>query len=384
MVAPATLPAVPIPTTHVGSLPRPPSVTPLLAGREDGTRFDRVEFDAAMRAGVAEVVADQAAIGIDIVSDGEMSKITYSTYVKDRMTGFAGDTPRLPALDLAPYPELRGRMAAASGGAQSFQRQSCVGPVTYVGHADLTADIDAMVAAMREGGVARGFLNAASPGLVTAFQPNEYYPSHDDYLEAVGEAMRVEYEAIVAAGLQVQIDCPDLAMARHTGFQTLTDAEFVARAERHVEVLNHATRNIAPDRMRMHLCWGNYEGPHDHDIDLDTILPTVLRARPSTVLFEAANPRHAHEWEVWAAARIPDDKILAPGLIVSTTNYVDHPRHVADLLGRYVGIVGADRVLATTDCGFGTFAGIGRVDPDVVRKKLRSLVEGAAIAGGRS
>jgi 5-methyltetrahydropteroyltriglutamate--homocysteine methyltransferase len=299
------------------------------------------------------------------------------------MTGFGGDRPRLPALDLAPYPELRSRMAAASGGSQAFRRQSCIGPVRYVGHEDLAADLGALRAALDAAGHGQAFVNAASPGLVSAFQPNEYYPTHAAYLGAVAEAMQVEYEAISAAGFELQVDCPDLAMARHTGFQALTDDEFVERVELHVDVLNHATRNIPRDRLRMHLCWGNYEGPHDHDIDLASVLPAVLRARPGTILFEAANPRHAHEWEVWAQATIPDDTVLAPGAIVSTSNYVDHPRHVAQLLRRYVDIVGRERVVASTDCGFGTFAGIGRVDPDVVIKKLTALAEGAALAGAR-
>jgi 5-methyltetrahydropteroyltriglutamate--homocysteine methyltransferase len=223
-------------------------------------------------------------------------------------------------------------------------------------------------------------MNAASPGLVTAFQRNDYYATHDDYLEAVGEAMRVEYEAIVGAGFVLQLDCPDLAMARHTGFQDLDEQEFLQRAARHVEVLNEATRNIDPTAMRMHLCWGNYEGPHDHDIELVKVLPIVLAARPSAILFEAANPRHAHEWRVWAEAAIPDDKVLVPGVITSTSNYVEHPAHVAELLSRYVAIVGAERVIAGTDCGFGTFAGIGKVDPDVAYKKLASLVAGAELA----
>jgi 5-methyltetrahydropteroyltriglutamate--homocysteine methyltransferase len=350
----------------------------LLEARELGARDDR--FAPAMTAAVADVVRRQHGIGIDVPSDGEMSKISYSTYVKDRLTGFDGDSPRRPALDLAPYPELRTRMAAANGGGQTFQRQSCVGPIEYVGHDDLTADIANINAAIEASGHDAGFLNAASPGLVTAFQPNEHYASHDDYVRAVGEAMQVEYEAIVGAGLQLQLDCPDLAMARHTGFQDLSDTEFLTRAELHVDVLNHATRRIDPARMRMHLCWGNYEGPHDHDLGLERLLPIVLRARPSTVLFEAANPRHGHEWEVWSNVAIPDDRVLAPGVITSTTNYVDHPRRVAQLLQPYLDLVGPERVIASTDCGFGTFAGIGRVDPDVAYKKLASLVEGAAIA----
>jgi len=259
-----------------------------------------------------------------------------------------------------------------------------VGPIEYVGHADLAADLDHLSAALAVAGrePAEAFLNAASPGLVTAFQGNAYFATHDEYVEAVGEAMQTEYEAIVAAGFGLQLDCPDLAMARHTGFQDLDDEQFLRRAAHHVEVLNHATRNIDPGAMRMHLCWGNYEGPHDHDIELADVLPIVLAARPSALLFEAANPRHAHEWQVWATAAIPDDKVIVPGVITSTSNYVDHPAHVAELLSRYVGIVGHRRVIAGTDCGFGTFAGIGKVDPAVAYKKLESLVAGAALAGG--
>ena len=372
-----------IATTHVGSLPRPDPVAHLLAARETGTGFDRERFDATVASAVAEVVKRQVEIGVDVVSDGEMSKVSYSTYVKDRLSGFAGDSPRRPALDLAPYPGLRARMAAANGGSQSFQRQSCVGPVSYVGHDDLAADLASLGAATKTARPGAAFLNAASPGLVTAFQPNEHYPSHDDYIAAVGEAMQVEYEAIVDAGFLLQLDCPDLAMARHTGFQDLTDRQFLARARLHVEALNHATRRIDPAKMRMHLCWGNYEGPHDHDIDLEAVLPIVLEARPATILFEAANPRHSHEWEVWAATDIPDDKILAPGVITSTVNYVDHPRRVAQLLGPYIDLVGPERVIAATDCGFGTFAGIGRVEPEVVFAKLASLVEGAGLARER-
>jgi 5-methyltetrahydropteroyltriglutamate--homocysteine methyltransferase len=377
---------VKIRTTHVGSLPRPDSVTATLTAREEHglpTAESRRGFDSTISAGVAEVVRRQVELGIDLVSDGEMSKISYSTYVKDRLTGFDGDTARKPSLDLAPYAELRSRLAAAAGGAQSFKRQSCVGPISYVGEADLEADLAHLRAAVTAAGrtPADAFVNAASPGLVTAFQGNEYFPTHEEYVEAVGAAMQTEYEAIVAAGFALQLDCPDLAMARHTGFQDLDDDQFVRRAAHHVEVLNHATRNIDPGSMRMHLCWGNYEGPHDHDIELTAVLPLVLAARPSAILFEAANPRHAHEWQVWAGAAIPDDKVLVPGVITSTSNYVDHPAHVAELLSHYVGIVGADRVIAGTDCGFGTFAGIGKVDPAVVYKKLAALVAGAELAG---
>jgi 5-methyltetrahydropteroyltriglutamate--homocysteine methyltransferase len=375
---------VKIRTTHVGSLPRPEAVTAALTEREEhGFPTDRSEFDETIGSAISDVVRRQFDVGIDLVSDGEMSKITYSTYVKDRLTGFDGDTPRKPALDLAPYAELRNRLAAAAGGAQSFKRQSCVGPIEYVGHADLAADLAHLQQAVTAAGrsPADAFLNAASPGLVTAFQGNEYFATHEEYVVAVGEAMRTEYEAIVAAGFALQLDCPDLAMARHTGFQDLDDEQFLRRAAHHVEVLNHATRNIDPAAMRMHLCWGNYEGPHDHDIELPAVLPIVLGARPASILFEAANPRHAHEWRVWAEVAIPDDKVLVPGVITSTSNYVEHPAHVAELLSRYVGIVGPERVIAGTDCGFGTFAGIGKIDPDVAYKKLAALVAGAELAG---
>ena len=352
----------------------------MLLARELGEPFDQGRLDDELDAAVAEVVTRQVTLGIDIVSDGEMSKISYATYVKDRLTGFGGNSPRLPALDLAPHGEFAKRMAAFAG-EQKFKRMSCVGPVEYVGHADLAADLERLRAAADAVGAARCFVNAASPGLVSAFQPNEHYPSHEAYVEAVGAAMQAEYETIVAAGFDLQLDCPDLAMARHTGFQMLSDAAFLARSEHAVDVLNEATRNLAADALRMHVCWGNYEGPHDHDIALEHVLATVLRARPTTILFEAANPRHEHEWRVWRAADLPSGTTLAPGVIASTSNYVEHPDLVAQRLGRFVDIVGADRVLASTDCGFGTFAGIGRVDPEIAYKKLASLVEGAARAG---
>ena len=272
-------------------------------------------------------------------------------------------------------------MATGARSTPRSVRQSCVGPIAYVGHDDLAADLAHLRAAVDAHGLspADAFMNAASPGLVTAFQGNEYFRTHEEYVEAVGEAMQVEYEAIVDAGFAVQLDCPDLAMAHHTGFQDLDDEQFRRRAEHHVEVLNHATRNIDPLRMRMHVCWGNYEGPHDHDIDMAGVLPLLLRARPVAILFEAANPRHA-QWRAWEQAVIPEDKVLVPGVITSTSNYVEHPEHVVDLLARYVAIVGAERVIAGTDCGFGTFAGTGKIDPTVAYKKLAALVAGAELA----
>ena len=369
-------------TTHVGSLPRTQSVVDLLFRRENGEPCDRAEFDHVMAEAVSETVRRQVAIGIDIVSDGETSKIGYATYIKDRLTGFEGDSPRQVPLDLQDYPDFHARMAVFAG-KQTFKRSSCVGPIQYIGHADLEQDIAHLRAAAAAHGAREAFMNAASPGVVSAFQPNRYFPTHAVYIEAIGEAMRTEYEAIANAGFILQLDCPDLAMARHTGFQDLTEAEFLKRAAHQVEVMNHAVRNIPARSMRMHVCWGNYEGPHTHDIALDKIIAIVLKARPAAIQFEASNPRHSHEWVVWKNTPIPEDKVLIPGLLTSTSNYVEHPELVAQRICQFADIVGRDRVLAGTDCGFGTFAGIGKMDPGISFKKLEALVEGAAIASKR-
>jgi len=371
-----------IQTTHVGSLPRSAPVTEMLFHREQGQPYSQAAFNVVMAQAVDEAVGRQVRAGIDLVSDGETSKIGYATYIKDRLTGFDGDNPRQVALDLRDYPQFRERMAIFAG-KQSFKRCSCVGPVSFVGSEDLAADIDNLRKAVASHRPTGAFMNAASPGVVAAFQPNRYYPSVELYLEAVAEAMRSEYEAIVAAGFVLQVDCPDLAMARHTGFQDLTEAEFLAQAHLQVEALNHALRNIPPTAARIHLCWGNYEGPHDHDIDLEKVLPIVLRAKPAGIQFESSNPRHAHEWVVWKSAAIPQDKVLIPGLLTSTSNYVEHPEWVAQRIEQFAAIVGRDRVIAGTDCGFGTFAGIGKMDADISYKKLAVLSEGARLASQR-
>jgi len=371
-----------IQTTHVGSLPRSAPVTEILFHREQGQPYSQAAFNVVMAQAVDEAVGRQVRAGIDLVSDGETSKIGYATYIKDRLTGFDGDNPRQVALDLRDYPQFRERMAIFAG-KQSFKRCSCVGPVSFVGSEDLAADIDNLRKAVASHRPTGAFMNAASPGVVAAFQPNRYYPSVELYLEAVAEAMRSEYEAIVAAGFVLQVDCPDLAMARHTGFQDLTEAEFLAQAHLQVEALNHALRNIPPTAARIHLCWGNYEGPHDHDIDLEKVLPIVLRAKPAGIQFESSNPRHAHEWVVWKSAAIPQDKVLIPGLLTSTSNYVEHPEWVAQRIEQFAAIVGRDRVIAGTDCGFGTFAGIGKMDADISYKKLAVLSEGARLASQR-
>jgi 5-methyltetrahydropteroyltriglutamate--homocysteine methyltransferase len=335
-----------------------------------------------MRQAVADAVARQRAIGIDVVSDGEMGKIGYATYIQDRLTGFGGHTDRKIALDLVDYPDLRKKMAAISG-TQTFRRASCIGPVEIKDRAPLRNDIAHFKDALARSDAVEGFMNAASPGVVSAFQPNQYYPSHEKYVEAVADAMKEEYEAIVGAGFVIQLDCPDLAMARHTGFQDLSEAEFLKRAEQHVEALNHALENVPAEKARMHICWGNYEGPHDHDIDLAKVLGIVLKAKPQAITFEASNPRHEHEWAVWRDAGLPDDKVLLPGVLDSSTNYVEHPELVAQRLCRYADIVGRERVLACSDCGFGTFAGYGKMDPEVSYKKLKAMAEGAQIASDR-
>jgi 5-methyltetrahydropteroyltriglutamate--homocysteine methyltransferase len=371
-------------TTHVGSLPRTGGVVELLYKKENGEAYDRAAFAAAVAAGVADAVAKQVAAGVDVVSDGETSKVGYATYIKDRLAGFAGHHPRPPHLDLAPYPELREALARMMG-KQSFKRAGCVGPIALIDREAMQVDIANLRAALETHGksTAEAFMNAASPGVISAFQSNHYYPSHNAYVDAIVAAMKPEYDAIAAAGFILQLDCPDLAMARHTGFQELREAEFLARAEYQVEALNHAVRDIPADRMRMHICWGNYEGPHDHDIALEKVLPIVLKAKPAGILFEAANPRHRHEWVVWRDAKLPDDKVLIPGCIASTSNYVEHPRLIAEQLCQYADIVGRERVIAGTDCGFGTFAGYSRVDPAIAYKKLRALADGAALATDR-
>ncbi|WP_296681031.1 cobalamin-independent methionine synthase II family protein [Novosphingobium sp.] len=373
---------MPIATTHVGSLPRGPELVPLLLARDHGEAFDAGQFDLVVQEAVTNAVDRQIEAGVTFVSDGELGKIGYSTYMTERLSGFGGDVPRKPAADLAPLPEFRKKLAAVMGD-QEFVRAACIGPVRLVNLDPCREDIARFTKATA-GKAARGFMNAASPGLITAFQPNQYYPSHEAYLADLVDAMRPEYEAIAAAGFMLQLDCPDLAMSRHTGYQDVSEAEFLKIAQANVEALNAATSTIPADRMRMHICWGNYEGPHDHDIPLERVIDIILSARPSTILFEAANPRHEHEWKVWRDAKVPDEKVLAPGLIDTCSNYVEHPELIAQRIERFAAIVGKERIVASTDCGFGTFAGYGKIDPAVTWKKLRSLRAGADIADART
>jgi 5-methyltetrahydropteroyltriglutamate--homocysteine methyltransferase len=369
-------------TTHVGSLPRSQVVVDQLLLKERGEPLDPALFDRTMREGVSAVVRQQAATGLDSVSDGETSKISYATYMKDRLSGFGGDNERQIAKDLQPFAEFRTRMAVFAG-KQTFKRQACIGPIAVIERESLRKDLANLRAAVDAHRPREAFMNSASPGVISAFQPNQYYPTHEAYVEAIGAAMQEEYETIANAGFKLQVDCPDLAMARHTGFQDLSEGDFLKRAEHQVEVLNHALRNIPAKALRMHVCWGNYEGPHDHDIPLEKILRIVLKAKPAAILFEASNPRHAHEWTVWRDAKIPGDKVLVPGLLTSTSNYIEHPELVAQRIEQFANIVGRDRVMAGTDCGFGTFAGIGKMDAGISWRKLAALVEGARIASDR-
>lgn len=372
-----------IETTHVGSLPRSAALASALLKRDHGEDVDEAAFDALASAEIEEAVRKQVEAGVSIVSDGELGKVGYSTYITKRLSGFGGHVDRMPSKDLADLPDLRQKLAAIMG-TQGFTRAACIGPVALVDSKPVEDDIRRFKTAMsRQGGNARGFLNTASPGLITAFQPNKFYPTHEAYLADLVAAMRPEYEAIAAAGFDLQLDAPDLAMAAHTGFQTLSEAEFLARAEQNIEALNAATAEIPAERMRLHICWGNYEGPHDFDIPLEKIISIVLKARPAQLLFEAANPRHEHEWIVWRDARLPADKVLVPGLIDTCSNYIEHPELIAQRIERYAGIVGPERVIAGTDCGFGTFAGYGKIDTAVAWKKLRALREGADIAAAR-
>jgi len=368
--------------THVGSLPRSQAVVDVLFARDRREAHDEAAASSTIANAVRETVHKQVDAGVDVVSDGEMSKISYATYIKDRLTGFAGDTPREPGQDLVDFPRILKRLAE-QGATAKYTRPRCVAEIRVQSMEPARTDIRNMQTAVAAARATDGFLNAASPGVIALFQPNDHYRTQDDYLEAVAEAMRAEYEAIAAAGLLVQIDAPDLAMGRHTMYRDKSVPEFLDRAARHIEVLNHALRNVPAERVRMHVCWGNYEGPHHHDVPLEKLLPVVIKANVQGLLFEGANPRHAHEWAVFREQKIPDDRIMIPGVISSTTNYIEHPQLVAERIERYASVVGRERVIAGSDCGFGTFAGFGPVDPDVAWLKLRALSEGAQLASRR-
>ncbi|SHE40401.1 5-methyltetrahydropteroyltriglutamate--homocysteine methyltransferase [Litoreibacter ascidiaceicola] len=366
-------------TTHVGSLPRTQEVVDFIFARENGEDYDADAFDKAMTQAVSDTVAKQKAAGVDIVSDGETSKISYATYVKDRYTGFDGDSPRNAPADLKKFPSFLKRLAN-DGGTPQYARPMCVGEVKSKGQGELEKDISNLKAAMAEHGVERGFMNAASPGVISLFLQNDHYKTREAYLAALADAMKAEYETIVASGLDLQLDCPDLALSRHMLFNDLSDDEFLKVAASHVEALNHALQDVPAEKVRVHICWGNYEGPHVCDIPMSKMFDTLMATKSRYVLFETSNPRHGHEWAVFRdrKADIPDNKVLVPGVVDTTTNFVEHPDLVAERIRRFVDIVGAERVIAGSDCGFGTFAGFGAVDPEIAYAKLGALAEGAA------
>jgi 5-methyltetrahydropteroyltriglutamate--homocysteine methyltransferase len=367
-----------IAVTHVGSLPRTQKVVDFIFAREKGEPYDTAAFDAAMKEAVDETVAKQVAAGVTVVSDGETSKISYATYVKDRYTGFSGDSPRNAPADLKMFPSFLQRLAN-SGGTPTYARPMCTGEVKVKDQSELQKDISHLKAAMRKHGAERGFMNAASPGVISLFLQNAHYATRDAYLSALADAMREEYRTIIEAGLDLQVDCPDLALSRHMLFTDLTDEDFVKVADMHVEALNHALAGLPQDKVRVHICWGNYEGPHVCDIDMAKVFNSFMKVSARYMLFETSNPRHGHEWVTFRDRKrdIPDDRILVPGVVDTTTNFVEHPELVAQRLSRFIDIVGRDRVMAGSDCGFGTFAGFGAVDPEICFAKLKTLREGA-------
>jgi 5-methyltetrahydropteroyltriglutamate--homocysteine methyltransferase len=366
-------------TTHTGSLPRPADLIQMIYAKEEGVPVDRQALAARVRAAVAEAVRKQVDAGIDIVNDGEMSKPSYATYVKDRLAGFGGTGNTFVYQDLAEFPNLAKRVFGDPGRSRR-KTPACNAPISVRDPEAATNDVADLTTALAAVGRSDAFMSAASPGVVSLFFRNDHYPSQEAYLFAVAEALRSEYEAIAGAGITLQIDCPDLAMGRHIQYAALTLEEFRKRAGMHVEALNHALSGIAPEQLRLHLCWGNYEGPHHCDVPLADIIDIVLSARPGAISLEAANPRHAHEWALFERVRLPAGKVLIPGVIESKSNFIEHPELIAQRIGRYAGLVGREKVIAGSDCGFGTWVGQAAVDPDVVWAKMAALAEGARLA----
>jgi 5-methyltetrahydropteroyltriglutamate--homocysteine methyltransferase len=366
-------------TTHTGSLPRPDDLIRAMFAKEEGVPVDRAALAARISDAVAEVVKKQVEAGVDLVNDGEMSKPSYATYVKDRLTGFAGSSNTFVYQDLAEFPNLAKRVFSDPGRSRR-RTPACTAPIGVGDPAAPLADIDNLKAALAGVNAAGAFLSAASPGVISLFFRNDHYATQEAYLFAIAEAMRGEYEAIAAAGIIVQIDCPDLAMGRHIQYADLSLEEFRKRARLHVEALNHALIAVPPDQARLHLCWGNYEGPHHHDVPLAEIIDIVFTARPAAISFEAANPRHAHEWTLFEQVKLPEGKVIIPGVIESKSNFIEHPELIAQRIARYANLVGRNNVIAGSDCGFGTWVGQAAVDSDVVWAKLTTMAEGARLA----
>ena len=366
-------------TTHVGSLPRPKIVSDLLFSRENNEKYDQQQFDDIISTSVEEIVKKQSDIGVSIISDGEMSKISYATYVKDRYNGFAGDSERNPPQDLEKFPNYMKKISD-SGGTPTYSRPCCVSEISSKNNNDLKNDIQNLLDASNKVNHKKVFMNSASPGVISLFLSNSYYSSRNEYLDAIALAMQEEYETIVNAGIQLQLDCPDLALSRHMTFKNDSDDDFIKIAAHNMEILNESLKNIPSNKLRLHVCWGNYEGPHIHDISIEKIFEVLMSFKGNFLLFESSNPRHQHEWEIFEKLKnkIPENKVLIPGVLDTTSNFVEHSSLVRQRIERFVNIVGKERVIAGTDCGFGTFAGFGNVDPDIAYLKLQSLVEGAS------
>ena len=366
-------------TTHVGSLPRSKELSELLFKKDKGEPFDNNLFQDVVQKNVEQVVNKQLDVGIDFVSDGEMSKISYATYVKDRLHGFSGESERRAPADLDDFPNYKEKIAQ-SGGTPTYTRPCCTSNLELKDDDSLNKDIGNFSKALQKANHQNGFMNAASPGVISVFMPNKFYKDDDEYMEKLSFLMAKEYKAITKANIQLQLDCPDLALARHMSYKFLSDEDFLKRAEKQIEFLNQSIVDIPKSKIRMHICWGNYEGPHSHDISLEKILPLILKANVGTFLLESSNPRHSHEWQAFEGIKLPQDKIIAPGVIDSTTNFVEHPEVVKNRLVQFSKVIEKDQLMAGTDCGFSTFAGFGNVDEEIVYKKLESLVIGTELA----
>ena len=369
-------------TTHVGSLPRSTELSELLFAKDKNESYDKKLFNQVVQQNVEVVVKRQINIGIDIISDGEMSKISYATYVKDRIKGFSGESERKVPADLEAFPEYKAKIAN-SRGTPTYTRPCCTRALELHDEESLNTDIDNFTKALKSNNHSGAFMNAASPGVIAVFMPNKFYSNDEEYLEQLSKIMALEYKAITNANIHLQLDCPDLALARHMNYKELNDEEFLIRAEKQIECLNNALTDISSNQLRMHICWGNYEGPHNYDIGLNKILPIILKAKVKYLLIESSNPRHAHEWKVFKDVRVPQDKVIVPGVIDSTSNFVEHPEVVADRLVQFSQVIPKEQLMAGTDCGFSTFAGFGKVDEKICYQKLQSLVEGTAIASKR-
>jgi len=368
-----------IKTTHVGSLPRSNELSDLLFKKDKQEKIDVNNFDEIVKRDVKKIVKKQINLGIDFISDGEMSKISYATYVKDRIDGFSGESERKAPQDLDDFPSFKERIAR-SGGTPTYTRPCCTHELKIKDALSLTKDINNFKSALEENNHKQAFMNAASPGVISAFLPNKFYKDDDEYLDALSNIMAAEYEEIVSSDINLQLDCPDLALARHMTFKDLSEVEFLKRAEKQIEFLNQSIKKIPSSKIRMHICWGNYEGPHSHDISLEKILPLILKANVGTYLLESSNPRHSHEWQAFESIKVPKDKVIAPGVIDSTTNFIEHPEVVKNRLVQFSKVIDREQLMAGTDCGFSTFAGFGNVDENIVYKKLESLVIGTELA----